>query len=201
MIKNQNDEPIAKAQRESTQETPNSEGKITNVEPSAQEQGASLSVEIEFVNSKSNEQEKDSSNLAPEFTNNSPELQSVGGAMNKAETIDTPFDDVFEGTTDEAMQIWGDVLLSIKANNEPLLYAMCDGVSHTAIKNNEFVLYARSLQDYEGLIASEIKEKLQKYLTSYSNKTLVVVFEQDEENTSLDIEFLKSKFGDKLKIV
>lgn len=110
-------------------------------------------------------------------------------------------DDIFNVPIEQSMQIWGDILLEIKANNEHLLYAMCDGVSGTEIADEEFILHASTRESYQELNEMSVREKLQKYLSHYLNKKLVVKYEEVIDESQADIEYLKSKFGDKLKII
>ena len=110
-------------------------------------------------------------------------------------------DDIFDAPTDQSMQIWGDILLEIKGDNEHLLYAMCDGVSGTEIAEEEFILHTNTRESYDELNEVSVREKLQNYLSHYLDKKLVVKYEELVDESQEDFEYLKSKFGDKLKII
>ena len=102
---------------------------------------------------------------------------------------------------DVKYEIWGQVLLKIKENNDNLLYAMCDSVKETKIVNNMFILKVEDYQNYLTLKENENQAKLQNYVNEFIDKKLEIEYIHNQLNNDEDIKFLKSKFGDKLKVL
>ena len=94
------------------------------------------------------------------------------------------------------------MLLSIKKSGDNLLYAMCDGVVKTSInEKGEFCLHTCKKARYDELNDVVILAKLKEFLSMFSQMSLVVVFEEPVDKNQESIDFLKSKFGDKLVVL
>ena len=108
---------------------------------------------------------------------------------------------VFNENIDVKYEIWGQVLLKIKENNDNLLYAMCDSVTETKIVDDKFILKVKDYQNYLTLKENENQLKLQNYVSLFVNKKIEIEYNNNQINNDEDIKYLKSKFGDKLKVL
>ena len=108
---------------------------------------------------------------------------------------------VFNENKDVKYEIWGQVLLKIKENNDNLLYAMCDSVTETKIVDDKFILKVKDYQNYLTLKENENQLKLQNYISLFVNKKIEIEYNNNQINNDEDIKYLKSKFGDKLKVL
>ena len=110
-------------------------------------------------------------------------------------------DSVFNENIDVKYEIWGQVLLKIKENNDNLLYAMCDSVIETKIVDDKFILKVKDYQNYLTLKENENQLKLQNYVNVFVNKKIEIQYNDNQINNDEDIKYLKNKFGDKLKVL
>ena len=93
------------------------------------------------------------------------------------------------------------MLLYIKNSGDNLLYAMCDGVVKTSInEKGEFCLYTNKKARFDELNNNIILDKLRDCLAKFKDMPLLILFEEPLDKNKESIDFLKSKFGDKLVV-
>ncbi len=109
-------------------------------------------------------------------------------------------DDIFNTDADESVTIWGEVLLSMRKNNDNLLYAKCNSVIKTQINSQFLYLIVDSLDNYNELNEVATKQKIQEYVNNIREIELQIKFDEENKSNFDIINFLKQKFGDKLII-
>ena len=78
---------------------------------------------------------------------------------------------------------------------------MCDSVTETKIVDDKFILKVKDYQNYLTLKENENQLKLQNYVSLFVNKKIEIEYNNNQINNDEDIKYLKSKFGDKLKVL
>lgn len=96
------------------------------------------------------------------------------------------------------MQLWGDILLELKQNGDNILGAICEMVDKTKINGNNFELYMHS-NEFDNVQYFNMMQEVVKKVTNLNLKVYKDLGAQ--QANSVDVEYLKNKFGEKLIII
>lgn len=126
--------------------------------------------------------------------------KNAQNAENLAVDIEIP-DDIFECEFNPTIETWGKTLFKMKEVGDNSFYAMCECVSQTRLsENGEFLLVTNDKFNYNDLVTPATFERLKGYLQEFTSAPIKVVFEEIVEDVDENIEYLKEKFGDCLKL-